>query len=71
MRARDGRRSTKDRPLPPFRHCSARTPSTITTTPPNLPFRRGGVRTSPALRAPSPNLGEAKLPFCTSGTPPN
>ena len=45
-------------PHPPFGHCSAGTPSAITTTPPNLPFRRGGEQTSPALRAPSPNLGE-------------
>ena len=31
------------RPHPPCGHCSAGTPSTISTTPPNLPCRRGGL----------------------------
>ena len=51
-----------NRPLPLFADppCSARTPSTISTTPPILPCRRGGtyLQTSPLLRGPSPNLGE-------------
>ena len=31
------------RPRPSGTPCSARPPSTISTTPPDLPFRRGGV----------------------------